>query len=346
MAFHLDDDGGLWFGSSSGLTHVAAASYHGPVDAPAVRLLSLSLGKRPLIGGAPEDEAPHTLRGAFVADSPDAAAVEYQLRLLPAQVAWRAAASRQVRFSELAPGDYQLEVQARVNGGAWGPVTRVPFSIPLGWWQARWVWGLAALIVVALTALLVLGWQRASMRRRTRALLAQTDASFRAFLASMPEIVIVRRGDGAIHLNEAARELFGLEAERSGVWLLRAVHPADRARAVELLRSAPTVRRWPTGPLPRRQEVEAAADEAPARRSPAGPPGSDLVELRVRAGEQWCELEVSHQVVSLSGAPAHILVGRDVTERRRLQAKMLMADRKSTRLNSSHRYISRMPSSA
>lgn len=345
MAFHLDDDGGLWFGSSSGLTHVAAASYRGPVEPPTVRMLALALGGRTVLarGGAGEEEAgaerdgragdagsderdggedlgKRTLHGGFIANHVDPSNVEYQMRLWPLQEGWEPAPSRRVRYEELSPGNYQLEVQARLRGGAWGPVARTAFSIPVAWWQLRWLWAVAGVIGVAAMALLVLAWQRTAMRRRTRALLAQTDASFRAFLASMPELVIVRRRDGAVHLNEAARALFGDESEREGMWLLRQVHPADRERAAELLRGAPLDRRWSTARM-EPMGIGRGAEVAP----PA--PGSSLVELRVRAGEQWRDLEVSHQTVSLGGAPARILVGRDVTEQRGLQAKMLMADR-------------------
>lgn len=310
MAFHLDGDGGLWFGSSSGLTHVAGSSYRGPAPPPAVRILALRIGARALVGkaaggGDDDDEADDegALLGGFVASSADVTDVEYQARLAPSQDGWMPAPTRRVRFSGLAAGSYQLEVQARRRGGAWGPITRVPFEIPPAWWQSGWLWALGGLAGAAATALLVLGWQRAAMRRRTRALLAQTEASFRAFLASMPELVIVRRADGGVLLNDSARNLFGHAAERDRMWILRSVHPADRRRAAALLRGAPI------------------------SKGSAGSASERLVEVRVRAGEQWRDLEVSHQVVALGGAPARILVGRDVTERRRLQAQMLMADR-------------------
>jgi signal transduction histidine kinase/ligand-binding sensor domain-containing protein/ActR/RegA family two-component response regulator len=302
MAFLLDGDGSLWFGSSSGLTHVAAG-YRGVGEPPSVRLLSLRIGGRVLLGRSGGDEEQgerHTLTGGFVASSADGADVEYQARLSPIQESWLPAPARRVRYAGLSPGSYQLEVQARRKGAEWGPATRVAFELPPAWWQARWLWGVAGVLAVGVVALLALGWQRAALRRRTRALLAQTDAGFRAFLASMPEIVIVRRGDGAVLLNEAARELFATDGEDERMWLMRSVHPSDRRRVAALLRG------------------EAAA--MPAR---------ELMEVRVRAPgmEQWRDLEVSHQAVSLGGAPARILVGRDVTERRRLQTQMLMADR-------------------
>ncbi|MEO7730190.1 MAG: ATP-binding protein, partial [Kofleriaceae bacterium] len=150
---------------------------------------------------------------------------------------------------------------------------------------------------LALTFVLVLGWQRATLRLRTRLLAAQTDASFRAFLASMPDVVIVQRADGGIYLNEAAQGLLGERAEQAGLWLLRRVQPGDRRRATELLR----------------------------RSTPRASAG--LVELRVGGGEDWRDFEVTHQTIELVGALAHVLIGRDVTERRRLHAKMLVADR-------------------
>lgn len=359
MAFHLDRDGSLWFGSSRGLTRVAASNYHGAMEPPTVRMLSLALGERSLLepagqgGAAPggpggpggSDEAladgsgdgsdgvpaAGELRGGFVANHADPSNIEYQVRLWPEQQDWAPAPSRQVRYQDLAAGNYQLEVQARVRGGAWGPIARTAFSIPLSWWQLRWLWALGGVVAVTGLVLLVLRVQRAALRRRTRVLLAQTEAGFRTFLASMPELVILRRQDGAVHLNEAARALFGEESEREKMWLLRVVHPGDRERAAELLRGAPMERRWSTGKL------AGLGGSAPPGPGPGPAPvpeamkpvahGPELVELRVLAGGEWRDLEVSHQTVTLGGAPARILVGRDVTEQRRLQAKMLMADR-------------------
>jgi signal transduction histidine kinase/ligand-binding sensor domain-containing protein len=284
MGFRLDDDGGLWFGSSAGLSHVAAERYHGPPTPPTVRVLALAVGA-----------GDHGVRASFLANHHVEAEVEYQVRLRPHDDGWAGAKAREVRFSSLPPGDYQLEIQARARGGAWGAVTHAPFTIPAAWWQSPWVWLVGVVLGLGVAAMLVRGWQRATLQLRTRLLASQTDASFRAFVASMPDVVIVRRADGGIYLNEAAQQLLGQPRPRGERWLLRRVHPADRARAVALLRRVP-------------------GDRA-------------LVELRVRGDDGWRDLEVTHQTIELVGATAHVVVARDVSERRRMQAKMLIADR-------------------
>ena len=69
MAFWLDDDDGLWFGSSGGLTHIAAERYHGPPTPPTVRLLGLVVGARVMLaehGAGPAAGGDHDLRAEDV----------------------------------------------------------------------------------------------------------------------------------------------------------------------------------------------------------------------------------------------------------------------------------------
>jgi signal transduction histidine kinase/CheY-like chemotaxis protein len=55
---------------------------------------------------------------------------------------------------------------------------------------------------------------------------------------------------------------------------------------------------------------------------------SDVVEIRLRSGDgSWRFCEVSGMRVELGGAVTVVSSGRDVTERQRLQAKLLMSDR-------------------
>jgi signal transduction histidine kinase/ligand-binding sensor domain-containing protein/ActR/RegA family two-component response regulator len=288
-AFAADDDGTLWIGSTAGLTRVRAG-YHGPPPPPTVRLLELVAG-----AGVPAGTDPSTMRVVFTANRPDDPTVAYQVRLLPRDDTWTTSHGREFRERGLAPGAYQLEVRASTHGGPWGPITTVPIVIPPRWWQARWV--IPTLILAALGLFVTVGglWQRTSLRRKTRLLLAQTDAGFRAFLAAVPDVVVVQRADGVRYLNGAARALFGEDGERRGMWLIRKVDPADRRALAALLR-------------------------APQRAAP-------IIELRVEDGDAWRILEVSHQQLTLVGVEALVLLGRDVTERRRLDAKMLIADR-------------------
>jgi signal transduction histidine kinase/ligand-binding sensor domain-containing protein len=298
MAFYRDRTGDLWIGSTDGVTQVAASMYRGPRPAPAARIVSLTVGAQALVGAAPRQAAGNhnDLRATFLSND-YSGGDDYRLRLWPLEDRWSNVTEHDVRFSSLPPGDYHLEIQARVSPGPWGPTTSVAVSIPRAWWQLLWLRVLAAAVLLMVVARVVVAWERAAVRRRTRALRVQADASFRAFVASLPDVVIVQRAGGGLYLNEPAVALFGNLDHGDARWILRYVHPDDRRRAGAFLRAGP--------------------DE----------PAAALASVRAGRAGAWRDLEVSHRTIELAGALAHVLVGRDVTERRRLQAKMLIADR-------------------
>jgi signal transduction histidine kinase len=67
-----------------------------------------------------------------------------------------------ITFSSLAPGRYQLEAKARTNGGAWGPVTHVAFTILPPFWATWWF---RALLIMAMA---LLAWSAFRMVLRIR----------------------------------------------------------------------------------------------------------------------------------------------------------------------------------
>ena len=303
MAFLLDRDGSIWTGSSNGLSHVAAQRYDGPSPPPSVAVLDARLGQDALHPGAAPLRVPHdhnTFDVRFAVTSfLDVASAEYQTRMQPAEQSWRTIRLRDAAYPALPPGAYEFELRARLGGGAWGPTTVLRFAIAAPWWQTGWFY--AAIGAVALSALGGLyAWrQRVVMRRKNAQLIAQSDANFRAVIESMADLVSVYRDGRLAYVNAAGLRLFGLDG--SGEWrddadLRTRIHPEDQARAQQ----------W-------RSSGQAAGDP---------------IELRLRGGDgSWRECEISTVTAAFGGRPALVLTGRDVTERKRMQSKLLVSDR-------------------
>jgi PAS domain S-box-containing protein len=305
-AFLEDTDGSLWFGSTGGASHFHAERYDGPPPPPRALVRDGLLGQQALAEHDPAAlETPYDLNALRVELGSDRLAdadrVEYQVRLLPLEQDWIATLARQARYPALLPGAYQLEVRARLGAGAWGPATTLAFVVRPAWWQTRWfviLGGLAILVAIGLG----FTWrQRAVLQRRTRQLNEESAASVRAMLEFIPDLISVHRDGKVIYANLAARRTYGIGAGGGGEGLGDRIHPDDRARVTGVLQA-------PQG-----------TDE---RRAP------EVVELRVRDDDGgWRSCEVSGVWVELAGATVLVASGRDVTERHRLRAQLMVSDR-------------------
>jgi PAS domain S-box-containing protein len=306
-AFLADGDGSLWFGSSGGLTHVLAQFYQGPPAAPRTAFLDGRLGAS-ANAGAPALEVPHdhnALMLEFASSSMlDSRRVEYQVRLSPLESAWSTTRQRQLRYPALLPGAYRFEVRARVGVGSWGPATELGFAVLPAWWQSPWFF--VAIAAAGLGAIAgAFTWrQRTVLRHRTRQLHDQTDASFRAVIDLMPELIAVHRDRKLIYLNRANRRFLGVDGpgERwRQLQLIERVHPDDRAAVTDLFRRV------------READPEVSAE---------------IVEMRMCAADgSWRTCEISGILVDLGGAPTVVASSRDITERKRMRAKLLISDR-------------------
>jgi PAS domain S-box-containing protein len=311
MAFLVDPDGSLWMGASGGATHLLAQYYAGLPSPPRTTLLSGALGDRAIRGAMAALETPHdrnalTLEIASSSMS-DAKRVEYQVRLSPLETAWSATHQRQSRYPALLPGAYRFEARARIDTGAWGPATMLEFAVLPAWWQTRWFLALAGLAVLATIAGAVAWRQRAVMHRRLRQIHQQSDASFRAVIDLMPDLISVHRDGTLSYLNLASRRMLGVDPveeapDQAGrLDLFALVHPDDRPLANELFR-----------------KVLGLARQV----------ATELVELRMRGADgTWRTCEVSAIVVDIAGRRTVVVSGRDVTERKRMRAKLLVSDR-------------------
>jgi PAS domain S-box-containing protein len=324
-AYLVDGDGSLWLGSTGGATHVYAQSYDGPPPPPRTVFLDGRLGEQSIIhpAGALERrsreaqadhrerealETPHdhnALNVEFASASMlDPKRVEYQVRLSPLESEWSVTHQRQVRYPVLVPGSYRFEVRARVGAGLWGPTSGFSFAVLPAWWQTRWF--LAACVLAGALAIAagVTARQRTVLRRRTRQLHERSDASLRAVVDLMPDLISVHRGPKLIYLNRASRRMLGIEVA-SDRWdtvdLNERIHPDDRAANADLVRKI----------------VAVEAQLVP-----------HVIEIRLLAADgNWRICEVSAVLVEIAGEPTVVSSGRDVTERKRMRAKLLVSDR-------------------
>jgi two-component system cell cycle sensor histidine kinase/response regulator CckA len=137
--------------------------------------------------------------------------------------------------------------------------------------------------------------------------LHRSEESFRAAIEGSPDLVVVVREGRVAYANAAVLAALGI-ASRDGIVgrpVLEFIHPDDRARA-------------------------AAALDLYAAGQPGGRE-SAAEELRViRADGSPLFVDFRGVAVAFDGAPAVLEFGRDVTERRRLEARLALADRMSS----------------
>jgi PAS domain S-box-containing protein len=202
-------------------------------------------------------------------------------------------------------------MRARTGAGAWGPPAELRFAVLPAWWQTRWFIVIAGSLVLAGLGGAVTWRQRVLWRRRARQLSQQSDARFRELIEAMPDLVSVHRDDQLIYLNQAARRMLGADATRTPrqIDLVDRIHPDDRPRAARLFR-------------------DAHSDLQSGVQSLEGQPQGHAVEIRLAAGDgSWRRCELSGRRIDLGDGPVVVVTGRDVTERDRLRAKLLLSDR-------------------
>jgi PAS domain S-box-containing protein len=307
-AFLLDGDGSLWLGSTGGATHVFAQYYRGPPQPPRTAFLEGRLGARAIGATQAPIEVPHdqnALTLELAASSLlDPRRVEYQVRLSPLETGWSTFRQRQIRYPALLPDAYRFEARARIGAGAWGPITELQLAVLPAWWQTTWFYLGIAVIGLGAAAAGVTWRQRTVLRRRTRQLHDQTDASFRAVVDLMPDLIAVHRDRKLIYLNLANRRFLGVDGPTEDwrhLQLMDVIHEDDRAAVRDLFRRV------------RDMDPEASLE---------------IIEIRVRCADgSWRTCELSGIRVDLGGAATIVSSSRDVTERKRMRAKLLISDR-------------------
>lgn len=180
-AFHADQNGDVWIGTSGGLARFSASRYGSFPQPPATRLLSGLLGPTELIPGAPpprlpeETRAANTLEAQFMAlTALHESQFQHQYRLVGLEDEWHQAASSLVRYPAMPPGEYRLEVRTRAGRGEWGAPSTLAFRVLPFWWQSWWFRSLLVLSAAVVVALSV-RWRLRTLRRHNLELQTLVD---------------------------------------------------------------------------------------------------------------------------------------------------------------------------
>jgi two-component system, NtrC family, sensor kinase len=136
-------------------------------------------------------------------------------------------------------------------------------------------------------------------RKRMEAALRRSEESFRALIEGSPEAIFVHRGGPLVYVNPSALSFLGLSRSQVvGTSVLQYVHPDDLAQAAGSLDAAP-------------ERVHSGA-----------------CELRfVQRGGRVMTAEVSRMTLVFDGEPATVVSARDLTERKGMQARLVLSDR-------------------
>jgi len=172
-AFAAEPDGTVWIGTSGGLSRFKPRSRLTP-DAPAnVVFTRLTMGQTDVSGMSDPSfgARSNSLIARYSAlNAPRQNAVVFRYRLEGANSAWIETSQRELTFAKLAPGNYQLEVQAQDGEGGWSSTpAKFRFTILPSWYGSWWFIAICVLIPLSIAAG-ILRLRMLSARRREREL--------------------------------------------------------------------------------------------------------------------------------------------------------------------------------
>lgn len=205
-SFFADADGTIWFGAIGGLSHYDPSHDLSLGEPPIVDLSPFHFGGAPL--GPEETKAPYDRRDvsttARALSNVNREAITLRYRLTPSsaallptffqpttiEVPWHDLQGADIRFNNLAPGGYLLEVQGSKYGGEWSESAEAHFTISAPLWQ-RW-WFIVLLgAALACAARVVLDWKLRRVQARNALLrehidqLEEADRIKNEFLSNM-----------------------------------------------------------------------------------------------------------------------------------------------------------------
>ena len=149
-AFAEEPDGTVWIGTSGGLSRFKPRPQRPPETPPEVVFTKLVMGQTDVSGKHnPSSAIPsNSLIARYAApNAPRENGVVFRYRLEGANSTWTETTQRELRFAQLAPGAYRLEIEARDSDGVWsGQKAEFPFEILPPWYSTWWFVGMCGLI--------------------------------------------------------------------------------------------------------------------------------------------------------------------------------------------------------
>ena len=170
MGVREEPDGSFMISTTRGLSRYTPGPQSGRRVVPRVEFTSILLAGKDRLGAVlPEVTYKEgTLAVQFtpsVLGSPDKIACRYRLNGLEREFA--TTDLREVRYSGLPPGYYQLEVQCRGNSPDWpANAATFEFTVRPPWWQTWWAYLLSVLVGVGLMWIIVVLRTRTLNQRR------------------------------------------------------------------------------------------------------------------------------------------------------------------------------------
>ncbi len=141
-AFAEEAGGTVWIGTSGGLSRFKPRPHRIPEAPPEVVFTKLVMGRTDVSGQRNPTSGIHSnsLIARYSAPgAPRENGVVFRYRLEGANSTWTETAQRELRFAELAPGAYRLEIEARDSDGVWsGHRAEFPFEILTPWYSTWW----------------------------------------------------------------------------------------------------------------------------------------------------------------------------------------------------------------
>lgn len=154
----IDEHGDVWIGTESGVT-IYRERYEVPErPSPTMRILNVDIDGRACSPELPIDldAGDHVLTFQFRGTGfVDESRIEYRYRLVGFDPGWSLPESvpgHSVRYTNLSPGSYMFEVQARGHEQPWSPIVRTAaLNLRRPLWQDAWFQLLAVLAFVAVS---------------------------------------------------------------------------------------------------------------------------------------------------------------------------------------------------
>ena len=104
------------------------------------------------------------------APTPLGAAVKFQYKLLPSHQSWQSSQDTSLHYPQLAPGRYQLQLQAVLADGSTSAMQQLDFQILPPWWQTPWAYLVYISLVLGIISYI---WYNKYLVHRSRLALKQ-----------------------------------------------------------------------------------------------------------------------------------------------------------------------------